>query len=41
VTFLPTTFVIDRQGTVVKKFVGMAAPDAIESVIAPLLGTTS
>jgi peroxiredoxin len=41
ITFLPTTFVLDRQGKIVKKFTGIASPEAFEAVIAPLLATTS
>jgi len=36
---IPTTFVIDRQGRIVKKFVGVAPPEAFEEAIQPLLAS--
>lgn len=36
---IPTTFVLDRQGKVVKKFVGVTPPEAFEQAIQPLLGS--
>jgi peroxiredoxin len=36
---IPTTFVLDRQGRIVKKFIGMMPPEAFEEAIRPLLGT--
>jgi len=38
---IPTTFVIDRQGKIVKRFVGYTAPEVFEATIAPLLAATS
>jgi peroxiredoxin len=38
---IPTTFVIDRQGKIVKRFVGFIAPEVFEETIAPLLAATS
>jgi len=34
---IPTTFVIDRKGTIVKKFIGYTDPAVFEEAIAPLL----
>ena len=36
---IPTTFVIDRQGRIVKKFVGVMPPEAFEEAIRPLLAS--
>lgn len=41
VSSIPTTFVIDRQGKIVKRFVGYTAPEVFEATIAPLLAATS
>ncbi len=38
---IPTTFVIDRDGKVVKRFVGYTAPEVFEETIRPLLASTS
>ena len=35
---IPTTFVLDRQGRIVKKFIGVAPPEAFEETVRPLLG---
>ncbi len=35
---IPTTFVIDRSGKIVQRFVGYTAPETFEEVIRPLLG---
>ena len=37
---IPTTFVIDRKGTIVRKFVGYTPPEAFEAVIKPLLAAS-
>jgi thiol-disulfide isomerase/thioredoxin len=34
---IPTTFVLDRNGTIVKRFVGRASSEAFEEAIRPLL----
>ncbi len=36
---IPTTFVLDRQGRIAKKFIGAMPPEAFEEVIQPLLAT--
>lgn len=41
VQFIPTTFVVDRQGKIVKKFTGYTAPEVFEAAIQPLLGPAS
>jgi len=41
VTFVPTTLVLDRQGTIVKRFVGATSLEAFEAAILPLLASTS
>jgi peroxiredoxin len=41
VSAIPTTFVIDRQGKIVKRFIGFTPPEVFEETIAPLLATTS
>ena len=41
VTFVPTTLVLDRQGTIVKRFVGATSLEAFEAAIIPLLASTS
>ena len=38
---IPTTFVIDRKGTIVKKFIGYTDPAVFEETIQPLLAQTS
>jgi cytochrome c biogenesis protein CcmG/thiol:disulfide interchange protein DsbE len=38
---IPTTFVVDRQGKIVKRFIGYTPPEVFEATIAPLLATTS
>jgi peroxiredoxin len=38
---IPTTFVIDRSGKVVKRFIGYTPPEVFEETIRPLLRTTS
>jgi len=38
---IPTTFVIDRKGTIVKKFIGYTAPEVFEAAIQPLLAQAS
>jgi glutathione peroxidase-family protein len=40
VTFLPTTFLLDRQGKIVRKFVGYTAPEVFEQAVLPLLATS-
>jgi peroxiredoxin len=34
---IPTTFVVDRQGRIVKKFFGVTSPETFEQAIQPLL----
>jgi len=34
---IPTTFVLDRNGTIVKRFVGRASAEAFEEAVRPLL----
>ncbi|MGE5177649.1 MAG: TlpA family protein disulfide reductase [Bacteroidota bacterium] len=34
---IPTTFVLDRSGKIVQRFVGFTAPEVIEATIKPLL----
>ncbi|MGH9391837.1 MAG: TlpA disulfide reductase family protein, partial [Vicinamibacteria bacterium] len=41
VSMIPTTFVVDRNGVVVKRFIGYTAPEAFEEAILPLLGPAS
>ena len=41
VSAIPTTFVIDRQGKVVKRFIGYTPPEVFEETIAPLLAAAS
>jgi len=41
VNSIPTTFVIDRQGKIVKRFIGYTPPEVFEETIAPLLAATS
>ena len=36
---IPTTFVLDRQGRIVKKFIGVMPPETFEETVRPLLGT--
>jgi peroxiredoxin len=40
VTFLPTTFLLDRQGKIGRKFVGYTAPEVFEQAVLPLLATS-
>jgi peroxiredoxin len=37
ITMIPTTFVIDRNGKIVHRFVGYTAPEVFEQTIEPLL----
>ncbi|MGH7680354.1 MAG: TlpA family protein disulfide reductase [Candidatus Eiseniibacteriota bacterium] len=37
ITGIPTTFVIDKKGTIVKKFLGYTDPEVFEATIQPLL----
>jgi len=41
VTFVPTMVILDRKGTIVKRFVGFTPPEVIEAAVAPYLATTS
>jgi len=41
VSMIPTTFVVDRSGVVVKRFIGYTTPEAFEEAILPLLATSS
>ena len=41
ITSIPTTFVIDRQGKIVQRFVGQMSREVFEASIAPLLAATS
>jgi len=41
VSMIPTTFVVDRNGIVVKRFIGYTTPEAFEEAILPLLGAAS
>jgi len=41
VNSIPTTFVLDRTGKIVKRFVGFTPPEVFEETIAPLLAATS
>jgi thiol-disulfide isomerase/thioredoxin len=36
---IPTTFVLDRQGRIVKKFIGAMPPETFEDAVRPLLGS--
>jgi cytochrome c biogenesis protein CcmG/thiol:disulfide interchange protein DsbE len=36
---IPTTFVVDRQGKIVKKFIGAMSPETFEEAIQPLLAS--
>ncbi len=36
---IPTTFVLDRQGRIVKKFIGRMGPETFEEAVKPLLAT--
>ena len=40
VNAIPTTFVIDRQGKIVKRFIGFTPPEVFEETIAPLLAAS-
>jgi len=37
ITGIPTTFVIDKKGTIVKKYLGYTDPEVFEAAIQPLL----
>jgi peroxiredoxin len=37
VSMIPTTFVIDRSGKIVQRFIGVTAPEVFEETIRPLL----
>ena len=37
---IPTSFVLDREGTIVKRFVGRASAEAFEEAVRPLLAGT-
>lgn len=37
VTMIPTTFVLDRNGKIVQRFIGYTAPEVFEQTIRPLL----
>ena len=37
VTMIPTTFVLDRNGKIVQRFIGYTAPEVFEETIRPLL----
>jgi peroxiredoxin len=41
VSAIPTTFVIDRKGKIVKRFIGFTPPEVFEETIAPLLAAAS
>ena len=41
VSMIPTTFVVNRSGVVVKRFLGYTTPEAFEEAILPLLGAAS
>jgi len=41
VSMNPTTFVVNRSGVVVKRFLGYTTPEAFEEAILPLLGAAS
>ena len=41
VSMIPTTFVVNRSGVVVKRFLGYTTPEAFEEAILPLLGSAS
>jgi peroxiredoxin len=36
---IPTTFILDRQGRIVKKFIGAMPPETFNEAILPLLGS--
>jgi len=38
---IPTTFVLDRDGRIVKRFIGYTTPEVLEETIRPLLGSAS
>lgn len=40
ITMIPTTFVLDRKGKIVQRFVGFTAPEVIEQTIRPLLAAS-
>jgi peroxiredoxin len=39
ITMIPTTFVIDRNGKIAHRFVGLIAPEVFEQAIQPLLAS--
>jgi peroxiredoxin len=41
IPYIPITFVIDRQGVIVKRFMGYTDPEAFEEAVRPLLGPAS
>lgn len=40
ITAIPTTFVIDREGRIVQRFLGYTAPEVFEQAIKPLLAAS-
>jgi peroxiredoxin len=40
VTMIPTTFVLDRNGKIVQRFIGYTAPEVFEETIRPLLAAS-
>ena len=40
VTMIPTTFILDRNGTIVKRFIGATPPEMFEATIRPLLASS-
>ena len=40
ITAIPTTFVIDREGKIVQRFIGYTAPEVFERTIKPLLAAS-
>jgi thiol-disulfide isomerase/thioredoxin len=41
ITGIPTAFVLDRKGRIVKRFLGYTAPEVLEETIRPLLAPAS
>jgi glutathione peroxidase-family protein len=37
---IPTTFVLDRNGKIVQRFIGYTAPEVFEETIRPLLAAS-